>query len=101
MEESFNGDIKGDGVVEILQATNNADGSSNLVGIERVTGKIAEKRGTFLLQIAGTIEGKVIRCEWFVIPGSGTGQLTGLRGDGGFRATLGEGGDVYLDYWFE
>jgi hypothetical protein len=35
------------------------------------------------------------------IPGSGTGQLIGLRGEGGFRANLGEGAQVHLDYWFE
>ena len=39
--------------------------------------------------------------DWFVIPGSGTGGLAGLRGEGGFRANLGEGAQVHLDYWFE
>jgi Bacterial regulatory helix-turn-helix protein, lysR family len=28
-------------------------------------------------------------------------QLAGLRGEGGFRANLGEGAQVHLDYWFE
>jgi hypothetical protein len=37
----------------------------------------------------------------FVIPGSGTGGLAGLRGEGGFTANLGEGADITLDYWFE
>jgi hypothetical protein len=36
-----------------------------------------------------------------VIPGSGTGQLAGLRGEGGFRASLGESAQVNLNYWFE
>jgi hypothetical protein len=39
--------------------------------------------------------------DWFVIPGSGTGQLAGLRGTGGFRAGLGEGTQAHLAYWFE
>ena len=39
--------------------------------------------------------------EWFVVAGSGTGGLAGLRGTGGFRANLGEGAEVHLDYWFE
>jgi hypothetical protein len=43
----------------------------------------------------------VVSGEWFVIPGSGTGGLAGLRGEGGFRANLGEGAQVHLDYWFE
>jgi hypothetical protein len=67
------------------------------MGIERVTGQIGGRQGTFLLQDAGTI----VSGDWFVIPRSGTGQLAGLRGEGGFRANLGEGAQVHLDYWFE
>ena len=39
VEESFSGDITGDGVVEFLQAAR-ADGSASFVGIERVTGEL-------------------------------------------------------------
>jgi hypothetical protein len=100
VEESFSGDIAGDGVVEFLQASR-ADGSASFVGIERVTGTIGGRSGTFLLQDAGTVEGRVVSGEWFVIPGSGTGELAGLRGEGGFSANLGEGAQVHLDYRFE
>ncbi len=99
VEESFSGDITGDGVVEFLQAAQ-ADGSASFVGIERVTGTVAGRSGTFLLQDQGTVAGNVVSGDWFVIPGSGTGGLTGLRGEGGFRANLGEGAQVHLDYWF-
>jgi hypothetical protein len=34
-------------------------------------------------------------------PGSGTGELRGLRGDGGFKAELGQHGTIWLDYDFE
>ena len=98
--ESFDGDIEGDGVVEFLQA-GRADGSASFVGIERVTGRLDGREGTFLLQDAGTVQGNVVSGDWFVVPGSGTGQLAGLRGEGGFRANLGEGAQVHLDYWFE
>ena len=100
VEESFSGDITGDGVVEFLQAAQ-ADGSASFVGIERVTGQIGGRQGTFLLQDAGTVAGNIVSGDWFVIPGSGTGELAGLRGEGGFRANLGEGAQVHLDYWFE
>jgi Protein of unknown function (DUF3224) len=98
--ETFHGDIEGEGVVRFLQALR-ADGSASFVGIERVTGSIAGRAGTFLLQDVGTVEGSVVNGYWFVIPGSGTGGLSGLRGEGGFSANLGEGADVTLDYWFE
>ena len=100
VQESFSGDIEGDGAVEFLQA-GRADGSASFVGIERVTGRLAGREGTFLLQDAGTVDGTMVSGEWFVVPGSGTGQLAGLRGEGGFRANLGEGAQVHLDYWFE
>ena len=100
VEESFTGDISGDGVAEFLQAAR-ADGSASFVGIERVTGAVGGREGTFLLQDAGTVQGNVVSGDWFVIPGSGTGRLAGLRGAGGFRANLGEGARVHLDYWFE
>jgi hypothetical protein len=95
VEESFSGD----GIVEFLQAAR-ADGSASFVGIERVTAELGGRRGTFLLQDAGTVQDNIVSGDWFVIAGSGTGELAGLRGEGGFRANLGEGGQVHLDYWF-
>jgi hypothetical protein len=100
VQESFSGDIVGDGVVEFLQAAR-ADASASFVGIERVTGTVAGRTGTFLLQDAGTVEASIVSGTWFVIPGSGTGELAGLRGEGGFRANLGEGAQVHLDCWFD
>ena len=85
MQESFSGDIQGDGVVEFLQA-GRADGSASFAGLERVTGKLAGREGTFVLQDTGIVDGSIVSGDWFVVPGSGTGQLAGLRGDGGFRA---------------
>ena len=43
VEESFSGDISGDGVVEFLQAAR-ADGTASFVGIERVTARSANGR---------------------------------------------------------
>jgi hypothetical protein len=100
VEESFSGDLEGDGTVEFLQVYR-ADGTASFVGLERFTGRLAGRTGTFLLQDAGTLEGTVVSGEWSVVPGTGTGELTGLRGTGGFRANLGEGAEVTLDYWFE
>ena len=98
--ETFTGDIEGEGVVRFLQAIRE-DGSASFVGIERVTGSIDGRQGTFLLQDAGTLEGSTVKGDWFVVPGSGTGELAGLRGEGGFEAELGQHASITLDYWFE
>jgi hypothetical protein len=97
VEESFSGDISGDGLAEFWPAAR-ADGPAGFAGIERVTGAVAGREGTFLLQDAGTVQDNIVSGDWFVIPGSGTGKLAGLRGTGGFRANLGEGAPVHLDY---
>jgi hypothetical protein len=100
VRERFIGDIEGEGAVRFLQAVRD-DGSASFVGIERVTGRIGDRHGSFLLQDAGTLEGTTVSGEWFVIPGSGTDQLAGLRGEGGFVAELGQNASITLDYWFE
>jgi Protein of unknown function (DUF3224) len=100
VRERFSGDIQGDGVVRFLQAARK-DGSASFVGIERVTGRIAGRDGSFLLQDAGVLQGGTVSGEWSVIPGSGTGELAGLRGEGGFAAELGQHASITLDYWFE
>jgi hypothetical protein len=98
--ETFSGDLEGDGAVRFLQAIRK-DGSASFVGIERVTGSIDGRQGSFLLQDAGTQEGNTIKGNWFVVPGSGTGELSGLRGEGGFTAELGQHASITLDYWFD
>ncbi len=98
--ETFTGDIEGEGTARVIQAAR-ADGSATFVGLERVRGAIAGRKGTFLLQVAGRLVGEELHAEWFVVPGSGTGELAGLRGDGGFDARLGQHGSIWLDCSFE
>ena len=101
LEEDFSGDIQGSGVAESLWAQL-AEDAASMVGMARVTGSIAGRSGTFLLQVQGTLQGATVSSTWFVVPGSGTGQLSGLRGEGGFTGQRGQGGsDIALDYWFE
>jgi hypothetical protein len=66
-----------------------------------VTARLGGRSGTFVFQDEGTLKDGTVSGTWFVVPGSGTGELGGLRGEGGFTATLGEGADITLDYWFE
>jgi Protein of unknown function (DUF3224) len=72
-----------------------ADGSASFVALERVTGSVGGRSGSFVLQDTGTLapDGTVTG-EWFVVAGSGTG----LSGAGGFTARLGEHAEAWLDY---
>lgn len=98
--EKFTGDIQGDGTVRFIQAVRK-DGSASFVGIERVKGSIGGRKGTFLLQDSGTLVDQEVSGQWFVVEGSGTGELRGLRGEGGFKAQLGQHASVWLDYHLE
>ena len=63
--------------------------------------KLGGRQGTFVLQGSEIVENGNIKATWFVVPGSGTGDLSGLRGEGEFKGDFGKGCDATLDYWFE
>jgi Protein of unknown function (DUF3224) len=78
-----------------------SEDAASFVGLERLNGSVGGRSGTFPLQDQGTLNGTTVSGRWFVVPGSGTGELAGLRGEGGFTAELGQGADTTLDYWLE
>jgi hypothetical protein len=78
-----------------------ADKSASQVSMQRFSGKLSGRQGTFVLQGSENVENGKIKATWFVVPGSGTGGLSGLRGEGGFEGGSGKGSAVWLDYWFE
>jgi Protein of unknown function (DUF3224) len=84
--QKFEGDIEGDGSVEYLMAYV-GDGTASFVGLLRVVGQLKGMKGSFILQCNGKFEEGVAKAEWFVVHRSGTGQLKGLRGEGGYTAT--------------
>jgi hypothetical protein len=100
LNETFTGDIEGESPVRALQIMRD-DHSASLVSVQRFHGKLGGRQGTFVLQGSETVENGKIKATWFVVPGSGTGDLTGLRGEGGFEGDFGKGSDGTLDYWFE
>jgi Protein of unknown function (DUF3224) len=100
LTETFTGDIQAESTVRSLQ-THWADGSGTFCGIQRVIGTLDGLRGSFLLQHDGRLKVTQMKCTWFVVPDSGTGDLRGLRGEGGFEAEPGKHGSWTLEYWFE
>lgn len=100
MTSSMSGDIEGEAVSESLMVYP-TEKYASFVGLQRVTGRIGDREGSFVLQSAGTWEGGVARSDWFVVPHSGTGGLTGLKGTGGSTSGASEGGDYTLDYNFD
>jgi hypothetical protein len=79
--KTFTGDIEGEGHVEYLM-TYRSDGSATFVGLERVVGRLGGRTGSFVLERAGVFESGLAKETYSVVPGSATGELQGLRGDG-------------------
>jgi Protein of unknown function (DUF3224) len=100
LSETFSGDIEGESTVRALQALR-VDKSASFVSMQRFSGRLGGRNGTFVLQGTEIVENGKIRASWFVVPGSGTGDLSGLRGEGGFEGDFGQGSEGTLDYWFE
>jgi hypothetical protein len=96
--KTFTGDIAGEGHVEYLMMYR-TDGSATYVGLERVAGNLAGKTGSFVLQRTGVFENGVAKESFFVIPGSGTGQLRGLVGEG--TSAVGHGTEYPLALNYE
>ena len=100
LRETFTGDIDGESTVRALQVQRE-DHYASLVSIQRFRGKLGGRQGTFVLQGQEIVENGKITATWFVVPGSGTRDLAGLRGEGGFQGDFGKGSDGTLNYWFE
>jgi Protein of unknown function (DUF3224) len=100
LRETFTGDIEGESPVRALQVRRD-DRTASLVSVQRFRGRLGGRRGTFVLQGSEIVDRGKIEAKWFVVPGSGTGDLSGLRGEGGFEGEFGRGSDGTLEYWFE
>ena len=100
LQETFSGDIEAESTVRALQMRED-NGAIRQVSLQRVSGTLGGRRGTFVLQGDGTVAAGNVRATWYVVPGSGTDGLAGLRGEGGFEGRFGQGSTATLDYWFE
>lgn len=100
LTETFTGDIDGESTVHALQIRHD-NGSASMASVQRFAGRLGGREGSFVLEGAEAIAAGRIKATWFVVPGSGTGDLAGLRGEGGFEGEFGKGAHATLDYWFE
>lgn len=78
---AYEGDVEGEGVVDYLMAYG-PDGVGNFVGMERITGRVGEKSGSFVAQHTGTFDTQSVTTRWEFVPGLGTEALAGITGSG-------------------
>lgn len=80
IDKQFHGDLEATSKGQMLTAMTDVKGSAGYVAIERVTGTLHGRSGTFALQHAGTMNRGVAQLSVTVVPDSGSGQLVGLAG---------------------
>ena len=81
LDKQFRGELEGTSKGEMSTAETSVQGSGGYVAIERVTGTLKGRSGTFVLLHQGTMKrGGDFKLSIVVVPDSGTGQLAGLTG---------------------
>lgn len=80
LNKQFSGDLQGSGRGQMLTALTGEEGSAGYVAIERVSGTLHGRRGSFVLQHRGTMERGVKSLSIRIVPDSGTGELSGITG---------------------
>lgn len=80
LDKQFHGDLDATSKGEMLSAGNSAT-SGGYVAIEKITGTLKGRSGSFVLQHNVTLDQGKPHIHISVVPGSGSGELNGLRGE--------------------
>jgi hypothetical protein len=80
LDKRFHGELEATSKGEMLATRTEVEGSASYVAMERVTGTLHGRSGTFALQHCGTMDRGVPQLSVTVVPDSGTGALAGLAG---------------------
>lgn len=80
IDKQFHGDLEATSKGEMLAVRTDVGGSAGYVAMERVTGTLKGRSGSFVLQHSGTMTRGASQPSVTVVPDSGTGQLVGLAG---------------------
>ncbi len=78
--KQFAGELTATSTGEMIAARGPIATSAGYVCIERVTGMLAGKHGSFVLQHNGVMDRGAASLSCTVVPDSATGELVGLRG---------------------
>jgi Protein of unknown function (DUF3224) len=81
IEKQFHGELEGHSEGQMLTGASDVQGSAGYVAIERVSGTLKGRKGSFVLQHSGTMsKSGGFQLSITVVPDSGSAQLLGLSG---------------------
>ncbi len=96
LDKKYHGDLEGTASGEMLSAGNPSSGNAGYVALEKVTGSLHGRSGSFVLQHSASIKASVPQMTITVVPGSGTGELDGISGT--LTITFAPGGKHSYDF---
>jgi hypothetical protein len=98
LDKSYSGDLEGTSLGEMVSAGGNVQGSAGYVAMERVTGTLHGRAGTFVLQHSATMNRGTPSLLLTVVPDTGTDGLEGLSGS--MRIII-ENGEHHYEFEYE
>jgi hypothetical protein len=91
------GDVVGEATTEWLMCYAN-DSEATYLGFQKIDGALGGQEGSFVVEMTGAFDGAVAKGTWSVVPGSGSGSLAGITGEGRFHSPKGTKASYALDY---
>lgn len=96
IDKQFHGDLEGTSKGEMLSVMTAVKGSAGYVAMEKVTGTLNGRSGSFVLQHSATMNRGTPQLSITVVPDSGTGELEGITGKMDIK--IEPGGKHYYDF---
>jgi hypothetical protein len=96
IDKQFHGDLEATAKGQMLTAVTDVKGSAGYVAIERITGTLNGRTGSFVLQHSGILTRGAQQQSVTILPDSGTGQLVGIAGK--MTGTIDDAGKHSYDF---
>jgi Protein of unknown function (DUF3224) len=97
ISRTFTGDLEGESTAELLIAK--AEGGGGYIGHDRISGILQGRSGSFVFQHGGLLGPEGVSNTGTIVPGTGTGELEGISGEGTMLAD--EEGNHTLTFDYE
>ena len=96
ISRTLSGDLEGESTAELMIAK--SEGGGGYVGHDRVTGTLQGRTGGFVFQHTGAMGPEGITNTGVIVPGTGSGDLEGITGDGRMLADEAGNHTLTLEY---
>jgi hypothetical protein len=98
-DKQFSGALEANGIVSMMGMMNQELGSGAYVALERITGTLEGRKGSFSMQHSSSMNRSKPTQAIRVVPDSGTGELLGLKGE--MTIDILEGGKHFYNFTYE